>query len=49
MKKGNLNATFKSLTNCMKDRMLPLNYETLNNLKEKHMGNQKMPTMSFYW
>ena len=36
MKKGNVNAALKLLTNSMKDGILPLNIQTLNSLKEKH-------------
>ena len=36
LKKCNVNAVLKSLTNNMEDKMLPLNNETLNSLKEKH-------------
>ena len=36
MKKGNVNAALKLLTNNMKDGILPLNIQTLNSLKEKH-------------
>ena len=36
MKKGNINAALKLITNNMQDGILPLNNETLNKLKEKH-------------
>ena len=36
MKKGNVNAALKLLTNNMKDGILPLNIQALNSLKEKH-------------
>ena len=36
MKKDNVNAALKLLTNNMKDGILPLNIQTLNSLKEKH-------------
>ena len=36
MKKGNINAALKLITNNMQDGILPLNSETLNKLKEKH-------------
>ena len=36
MKKGNINAAIKLLTNNMHDRILPLNNETINKLREKH-------------
>ena len=35
MKKGNINAAVKLLTNSMHDGILPLNIETLNKLKKK--------------
>ena len=36
MKKGNINAAVKLLTNNMHDGILPLNNETINKLREKH-------------
>ena len=36
MKKGNINAAIKLVTNNMHDGILPLTNETLNKLKEKH-------------
>ena len=36
MKKGNVNPALKLLTSNMKDRILPLNIQALNSLKEKH-------------
>ena len=36
MKKGNINTALKLITNNMQDGILPLNNETLNELKEKH-------------
>ena len=36
MKKGNVNAALKLLTNNMKDGTLPLSIQTLSSLKEKH-------------
>ena len=36
MKKGNISAAVKLLTNNMQDGILPLNNKTLNKLKEKH-------------
>ena len=36
MKKGNVNAALKLLTNNLKDGIFPLNIQPLNSLKEKH-------------
>ena len=36
MKKGNVNAVLKLLSNNMKDGILPLSIQALNSLKEKH-------------
>ena len=36
MKKGNINAAVKLVTNNMHDGILPLNIETLNKLKKKN-------------
>ena len=41
MKKGNINAAVKLLTNNMHDGIFPLNNETLNKLKEKHPKSKK--------
>ena len=47
IKKGNISAAVKLLTNNMHDGILPLDSETLNKLK-KNIRNQKMLTTIFY-
>ena len=44
MKKGNVNAALKLLTNNMKDGILPLNIQTPNSLKEKHPESKDAST-----
>ena len=47
MKKGNINAAVKLLTNNMHDGILPLNIEILNKLKKKKRS-ENMITTTFY-
>ena len=44
MKKGKVNAALNQLINNMKDRILPINDETLNSLKEKYLDSKNVNT-----